>query len=230
MPSITDVRMDALPHLIYKDEWRKVSWCSSINCLSTSACFCGLVVQRAHCIHECLLVLLLLNIISLKFYALVPLCWESRYSGQVEVGTLYFQASSHDKTPPASLRHLKTDVHTNVSSHIWMKIVDWYQVSSPGWMVHLVKPALQKSSLKFFTCEPAPYCAATSHRELIIKQNGHVTWQQLQNKLVPCHHYSVYDSIVHTQQQQLFYGPFSGTTWVSRCQKKTSGLCGARED
>jgi len=30
---------------------------------------------------------------------------------------------------------------------------------------------------------------------------------------------------------QLFYGPFSGTTRVSRCQKKaSSGLCGARED
>jgi len=24
--------------------------------------------------------------------------------------------------------------------------------------------------------------------------------------------------------------PFSGTTWVSRCQKRTSGLYGARED
>jgi len=27
-----------------------------------------------------------------------------------------------------------------------------------------------------------------------------------------------------------FYGPFSGTTWVSRCQKRTSGLYGARGD
>jgi len=31
-------------------------------------------------------------------------------------------------------------------------------------------------------------------------------------------------------QPQPFYGPFSGTTWVSRCQKRTSGLYGARED
>jgi len=133
------------------DECCKVSWCSSINCLSIAACFCGLVVQRAHRIHEWLLVLLLLNIISLEFYALVPLCWESWYSGQIEVGTLSFQASSYDKTPAASLRHLKTDVHTNVSSHIWMKIVDWFQVSSPDWMVHLVKRALQKSSLNFLS-------------------------------------------------------------------------------
>jgi len=27
---------------------------------------------------------------------------------------------------------------------------------------------------------------------------------------------------------QPFYGPFSGTTWVSRCQNRTSGLYGAR--
>jgi len=29
---------------------------------------------------------------------------------------------------------------------------------------------------------------------------------------------------------QPFYGTFSGTTRVSRCQKRTSGLYGARED
>jgi len=29
---------------------------------------------------------------------------------------------------------------------------------------------------------------------------------------------------------QPFYGPFSGTTRVSRCQKRTSGLYGARGD
>jgi len=34
---------------------------------------------------------------------------------------------------------------------------------------------------------------------------------------------------VHTHTKPL-YGPFSGTTWVSRCQKRTSGLYGARED
>jgi len=33
-----------------------------------------------------------------------------------------------------------------------------------------------------------------------------------------------------TLSLQLFYGPFSGTTRVSQCQKRTSGLCGARED
>jgi len=29
---------------------------------------------------------------------------------------------------------------------------------------------------------------------------------------------------------QPFYGPFSGNTRVSRCQQRTSGLYGARED
>jgi len=33
-----------------------------------------------------------------------------------------------------------------------------------------------------------------------------------------------------TPLPQLFYGPFSGTTRVSQCQKRTSGLYGARED
>ena len=34
----------------------------------------------------------------------------------------------------------------------------------------------------------------------------------------------------NTQHTQAFYGPFSGTTQVSRCQKRTSGLYSARED
>jgi len=39
-------------------------------------------------------------------------------------------------------------------------------------------------------------------------------------------------SVKHTAPPppQPFYGPFSGTTWVSQCQKRTSGLYGARED
>jgi len=33
-----------------------------------------------------------------------------------------------------------------------------------------------------------------------------------------------------TPQPQPFYGPFSGISRVSWCQKRTSGLYGARED
>jgi len=35
--------------------------------------------------------------------------------------------------------------------------------------------------------------------------------------------------ITHTHTQP-FYGPFSGTTRVSRCQKRTSGLYSTREN
>jgi len=36
--------------------------------------------------------------------------------------------------------------------------------------------------------------------------------------------------ILTTTPPQPFYGPFSGTTRVSQCQKRTSGLYGTRED
>ena len=47
-------------------------------------------------------------------------------------------------------------------------------------------------------------------------------------KLVYVHVYAL--SYNHHHTPQPFYGPFSGTTWVSQCQKRTSGLYGARED
>ena len=46
-------------------------------------------------------------------------------------------------------------------------------------------------------------------------------------KITPSHD----KSLQHHTHTQPFYGPFSGTTWVSRCQKKlSSGLHSARED
>jgi len=51
-------------------------------------------------------------------------------------------------------------------------------------------------------------------------------------------HWVIWHTIVHqsptsiylpTTTQLLFYGPFSGSTRVSWCQKRTSGLYGARE-
>jgi len=36
-------------------------------------------------------------------------------------------------------------------------------------------------------------------------------------------------TVTRSTHTQPFYGPFSETTWVSRCQKRTSGLYGARE-
>jgi len=49
-----------------------------------------------------------------------------------------------------------------------------------------------------------------------------------------CHIFGLLSStnvgIVGGMLFQVFYGPFSGTTRVSQCQKRTSGLYGARED
>jgi len=59
---------------------------------------------------------------------------------------------------------------------------------------------------------------------------GSKSWLQ-QNPLVlncGCQLMQV-DLYTHTHTQP-FYGPFSGTTWVSWCQKRTSGLYGARGD
>jgi len=39
-----------------------------------------------------------------------------------------------------------------------------------------------------------------------------------------------FNSLLYTTSPQPFYGPFSGTTQVSRCQKRTSALYGARGD
>jgi len=50
---------------------------------------------------------------------------------------------------------------------------------------------------------------------------------QYSSKLV-CYHNI--NTVVLPPPPQPFYGPFSGTTRVSRCQKRTSGLYGARED
>ena len=41
---------------------------------------------------------------------------------------------------------------------------------------------------------------------------------------------SLSQNIMDLPPPQLFYSPFSGTTRVSRCQKRTSGLYDARED
>jgi len=42
--------------------------------------------------------------------------------------------------------------------------------------------------------------------------------------------HSIWTCFTQDTTTQPFYGPFSRTTRVSRCQKRTSGLYGARED
>jgi len=49
-----------------------------------------------------------------------------------------------------------------------------------------------------------------------------------QQKRHSCNHQTITGTTPHTPQP--FYGPFAGTTRVSRCQKRTSGLYSARKD
>ena len=64
-----------------------------------------------------------------------------------------------------------------------------------------------------------------------------VTFSQPYHK----HNVAIYHTHIHTGLKVIigtptpppspsFYDPFSGTTWVSQCQKGTSGLYGASED
>jgi len=53
--------------------------------------------------------------------------------------------------------------------------------------------------------------------------------QTLENTESEHAHTEAQTILTHTHTQP-FYGPFSGTTWVSWCQKRTSGLYGARGD
>ena len=63
---------------------------------------------------------------------------------------------------------------------------------------------------------------------LVIAATSHL----LHTQPTPCSISTTTDSACSepTPPPQPFYGPFSRTTRVSRCQKKTSGLYGARED
>jgi len=58
---------------------------------------------------------------------------------------------------------------------------------------------------------------------------SHVVWVSAQLATDKLHQLCdvVYTNHHHTTT---VLWPFSGTTWVSRCQKRTSGLYGARED
>jgi len=67
--------------------------------------------------------------------------------------------------------------------------------------------------------EEQPAKQSTRHAMINnIHPNKHTT--QLSHKVL----------MKNTLPPQPFYGPFSGTTRVSRCQKRTSGLYGVRED
>jgi len=62
-----------------------------------------------------------------------------------------------------------------------------------------------------------------------VKQVSNVTFYHLSNRYLS-DVMKISAKINVMQPPQPFYGPFSRTTRVSRCQKRTSGLYGARED
>jgi len=68
----------------------------------------------------------------------------------------------------------------------------------------------------------------------LLKQENIVLefWTTRKRRIDQCQQYVVLETsakqvLSHTRP---FYGPFSGTTRVSRCQKRTYGLYGVRED
>jgi len=69
--------------------------------------------------------------------------------------------------------------------------------------------AINKFHIKWW-CIGRRYCLETQHN----KQCTNWKWT----------------AYMATTTPQLFYGPFSGTTRLSRCQRRTSGLYGTRED
>jgi len=78
--------------------------------------------------------------------------------------------------------------------------------------------------------ESAVVCARTA--EAMKMQFGMWTWVGQRKHVLDgcaCWHNLVNITENHTIPQP-FYGPFSGTTQVSQCQKRTPGLHGARED
>jgi len=73
-------------------------------------------------------------------------------------------------------------------------------------MLHAIK-FCEEVQLPYFCNKPAQSCVYLAYI--------HVDY---------CYYY------YHSRFTTTVYGPFSGTTRVSRCQKRTSGLYGARED
>jgi len=79
-------------------------------------------------------------------------------------------------------------------------------------------------------CDEPPVC--TVDCELVGKRdedddNDLFTRSAVPTDTLACLHLCQFHT---TTTPQPFYGPFSGTIRVSRCQKRTSGLYGARED
>jgi len=87
-------------------------------------------------------------------------------------------------------------------------------------------------------CRPRPFLEiSTRCQKKINCKQEHIRLMQLfpfmrSEEMLTSHFEIRWNWLGRTQHThtQPFYGPFSGTTRVSRCQKRTCGLYGARED
>jgi len=114
-------------------------------------------------------------------------------------------------------------------------IPPWHGVSAPCALVpstRLISGLQQQPQLNFWHCRlisPA-ILANLSYTDTAVNRK-HVTrnCQITQNQATSHKHIGLTSIITHTHTPP-FYGPFSGITRVSRCQKRTNGLYSARED
>jgi len=100
-----------------------------------------------------------------------------------------------------------------------------------GWHWHQLDHTQSFAPLSRQITTPVSHCSVFTGRMPFLPPN-----QQRQSTLKASHQKtklnqiqqktSMYHTHTHTQP---FYGPFSGTTRVSRCQRRTSGVYGARK-
>ena len=101
-------------------------------------------------------------------------------------------------------------------NHSHMLIMGDFKYPEIDWKLQISHAAANHPSQDFITCykDWFLYQHVTPPTHYRAQQNANILDMIITNSTTP----------------QLFYGPFSGTTRVSQCQKRTSGLYGARED
>jgi len=132
--------------------------------------------------------------------------------------------SQHVKCSILSLAHI-TVLHT----YMWSIVKDGVAIVCllVGWSVGLsvstMNPTKTTEVINMSICFWTWVCP----RKHVLDRS--VNWCNLANIIELCGD-AAFLKITLTTTPQPFYSPFYGTTRMSRCQKRTSGLYGARED
>jgi len=81
---------------------------------------------------------------------------------------------------------------------------------------------LDREIYKWYSCQQLQKKLKQQQLFMAVTSTDSVLWATVKNKIncSKCQNWTWY----HHHTPQPFYGPFSGTTRVSRCQKRTSGL------